>query len=292
VEVLFRQTQGIVVVLSENGETKPMPNLTFRLPKPISAQATHVGLGVSDGRILWPIPTELKRTFETGHMDAARGSMREIDNRLTAEAEVYSRILRDPRLGGPSPRAGERTFVVVASTMSPRGAWWWSPPTEWGMKPFELRKRVPGAAEEVVEDFLRATLDQRDLSGSFGPSARVPAMPRARLTEIFQTRDGWMHFYSLYPSAAGYLEFSRVGFDEVGSQALVYVGHYYGLLGGTGRFVLLRWDGTEWNIVSWPHSCRCAATRAVSGDERTAHGMSARGQLTRTVDMYKIHICR
>jgi len=58
--VLSRETQAIAVVLREDGETKPMPDLTFRLPKSIAAQARHVGLGVTDGRILWPIPTELR----------------------------------------------------------------------------------------------------------------------------------------------------------------------------------------------------------------------------------------
>ena len=59
-EVLHRDAQPIDVVLIDEGETKSLPELVFRLPKSIAATVNHVGLGVSDGKLLWPIPTELK----------------------------------------------------------------------------------------------------------------------------------------------------------------------------------------------------------------------------------------
>ena len=59
-EVLHRDTHPIDVVLIDEGETKSLPELVFRLPKSIVATANHVGLGVSDGKLLWPVPTELR----------------------------------------------------------------------------------------------------------------------------------------------------------------------------------------------------------------------------------------
>jgi hypothetical protein len=59
-EVLHRDTHPIDVVLIDEGETKSLPELVFRLPKSIAATANHVGLGVSDGKLLWPVPTELR----------------------------------------------------------------------------------------------------------------------------------------------------------------------------------------------------------------------------------------
>ncbi len=58
--VLSRQTESIAVLLSADGETKPMPEETFRLPKSIAAAAGHVGLAVTDMHLMWPVPVELK----------------------------------------------------------------------------------------------------------------------------------------------------------------------------------------------------------------------------------------
>ena len=58
--VLSRQTEAITVLLSEYNETKLMPEVTFRLPMSIAAQAGHVLIGVTDGRLMWPIPVDLR----------------------------------------------------------------------------------------------------------------------------------------------------------------------------------------------------------------------------------------
>ena len=51
---------NIVIALIDEGETKSLPELVFRLPKSLAAGVNHVGLGVSDGKLLWPIAAELK----------------------------------------------------------------------------------------------------------------------------------------------------------------------------------------------------------------------------------------
>ena len=58
-KVLYRQSKEIAVMLSEEGDTKRLPDLSFRMSKSVLAEATHVGLYVSDGRVMWPIPGEL-----------------------------------------------------------------------------------------------------------------------------------------------------------------------------------------------------------------------------------------
>ncbi len=60
VTLLSRETEPIAVVLTADRESKSMPEVTFRLPKSIAAQAGHIGLAVTDGRMLWPIPIELR----------------------------------------------------------------------------------------------------------------------------------------------------------------------------------------------------------------------------------------
>jgi hypothetical protein len=59
-EALHRDAQPIDVVLIDEGETKSLPEMVFRLPKSIAATVNHVGLGVSDGTRLWPVATELR----------------------------------------------------------------------------------------------------------------------------------------------------------------------------------------------------------------------------------------
>ncbi len=59
-EILYRESYPITIHLTQYGETAWLPDLRFHLDKSIAARATHIGLTVSDGRLLWPIAVELK----------------------------------------------------------------------------------------------------------------------------------------------------------------------------------------------------------------------------------------
>jgi hypothetical protein len=58
----------------------------------------------------------------------------------------------------------------------------------------------------------------------------------------------WQTFYKQYPGAQGVLAFSRVGFNSKKDEALVYVANQSGLVGGSGRFVLLSRSSGNWAI--------------------------------------------
>jgi hypothetical protein len=58
--ILHEDRQPISINLTTNGESARLPALVFRLSKVLEAQAPHVGLSVTDGRLLWPIPVTLK----------------------------------------------------------------------------------------------------------------------------------------------------------------------------------------------------------------------------------------
>ena len=60
VEVLHKEAHPIAVRLTEYGEVGVLPDLEFYVTKSIADRATHIGLGVTDGKLYWPIPTELK----------------------------------------------------------------------------------------------------------------------------------------------------------------------------------------------------------------------------------------
>ncbi len=58
--VLFRDRQNVSIHLNEANETKQLPPLVFHVDRSAATRATHVGLGLSDGHLAWPIPVELK----------------------------------------------------------------------------------------------------------------------------------------------------------------------------------------------------------------------------------------
>jgi hypothetical protein len=54
-ETIYRDEKAIDVVLSEDGETAPLPEVTFRLPRAVVALSPRLHLAVSSGGIMWPI---------------------------------------------------------------------------------------------------------------------------------------------------------------------------------------------------------------------------------------------
>jgi hypothetical protein len=60
--------------------------------------------------------------------------------------------------------------------------------------------------------------------------------------------DSWKPFYQQYPGAPGIIAFTRVGFNTHKDEALVYVVHQSGLVGGSGRFFVLSKRDKSWEI--------------------------------------------
>jgi hypothetical protein len=63
------------------------------------------------------------------------------------------------------------------------------------------------------------------------------------------TGGGWDGLYREYPGSPGFVAFSRVGFGEGGTQALVYMSHGRGGLWGEGALYVLEREGDRWQIV-------------------------------------------
>ena len=61
-------------------------------------------------------------------------------------------------------------------------------------------------------------------------------------------RDEWKKFYESYPGSSGIIALSRVAFNSKKDQALVYVIHQSGLVGGAGRFFVLAKQNNSWKI--------------------------------------------
>jgi hypothetical protein len=60
VKILHREEKPIVLTFTEFGQTKRLPELSFRVSKDAVADANRLLMGVSDGKMVWGIPAELR----------------------------------------------------------------------------------------------------------------------------------------------------------------------------------------------------------------------------------------
>jgi hypothetical protein len=58
--LVYEQSQPISADFTADGDTRQLPELTFSIEKSVAALATSIALGVSDDRLLWPVPGNLK----------------------------------------------------------------------------------------------------------------------------------------------------------------------------------------------------------------------------------------
>ena len=61
----------------------------------------------------------------------------------------------------------------------------------------------------------------------------------------------WDRFYREYPDSKGWIELSAVGFNPDKTVAVVYVGHYCGVLCGGGGFHVLEKRDGKWVPLAW-----------------------------------------
>ena len=59
-KLIHRGWQPIELRLEESGQVGTLPDMELLMPKAAVEAASHVGLAVTDGKLVWPIPTELK----------------------------------------------------------------------------------------------------------------------------------------------------------------------------------------------------------------------------------------
>jgi hypothetical protein len=59
-DVLHRDVQAIDVLLTTDGDSATLPEVVLRVPKSVVASAEHVGVNVTDGKLLWPVGVTLK----------------------------------------------------------------------------------------------------------------------------------------------------------------------------------------------------------------------------------------
>ena len=72
------------------------------------------------------------------------------------------------------------------------------------------------------------------------------------LSDIFDSKDvhaNWQEFYRRFENAAGYIKFSRIGFNEDKTQAMLEAGYLYGGTGAEGSIIYLVKQRGSWKIA-------------------------------------------
>lgn len=93
-----------------------------------------------------------------------------------------------------------------------------------------IRNSIPEASKQVVDDFLRFGDEQSTVSipsNDVRSDLNYALISDSDYVDIFRDKswsDNWKRFQKHYPhSPIGYIQFSRVGYDPLSKQSLLYV---------------------------------------------------------------------
>ena len=93
---------------------------------------------------------------------------------------------------------------------------------------------------ETVDDLRAKNNEAHAFTRRFDIKRRYVLVSEKEIEDIFKEGGGWWEeFYRRYPESRGFATFSRVGFNDDKTQALVYQAYSCGGLCGGGGYVLL-----------------------------------------------------
>ena len=106
------------------------------------------------------------------------------------------------------------------------------------------------AAGDTVENYLSRNDQSYPLPTHLNIGVDYLLMSHEQLDEIFNSsEDAWVEFYKRYPDSPGIITFSRVGFNQDFTEALVYMGRQSDYLAGTGSLIRLEKQDGVWKIM-------------------------------------------
>lgn len=114
---------------------------------------------------------------------------------------------------------------------------------------------LPNASKETLDNYFeRNRLQPSRLSPDMQLGISYILLSEEQLSTIMNQPNGWEAFHEKY-SPAGYMQFSRVGFNETLDQAIVYIGSVPGPMMGSGNYYLMEKKGGKWvikeQVLAW-----------------------------------------
>jgi hypothetical protein len=161
------------------------------------------------------------------------------------EYEVYSAILGE---SDKSPADGKpiKLIVIEDSTLT-------SSEEECHLeKTFESGERkITPELKTLFEDYRAKNKKAEKLDRSFNLQKKYILVDKKDVAALFEKReeDGWAKFYKKYPGSPGTIAFSRVGFNQDKSKAIVYKVNACGWLCAAGRYILLSKTIDAWKVT-------------------------------------------
>jgi hypothetical protein len=164
----------------------------------------------------------------------------ESDSILTIDEEyaVYSAILADKRY---------KNKVIVIGDYTSHGSL---------ANAASLHQQIASLTKDTTCDYETKNQESEKLKNNFTVEGKVIFLSEKEEKQIFRKdQDGWATFYKKYPEANGIIHFSRAGFNQKQTQALVGVSIGCGWLCGEGNFIFLQKENGKWvvhkNIGLW-----------------------------------------
>jgi hypothetical protein len=118
----------------------------------------------------------------------------------------------------------------------------------------ELKQRMdyiasglPNASNETLDNFFQRNRQSTQLAPDMQLGIHYILVSADEFSAVMDQPNGWDAFYKKY-SPSGYMQFSRVGFNDTVDQAIVYVGSIPGPMMGSGNYYLLEKKGGQWSI--------------------------------------------
>ena len=157
------------------------------------------------------------------------------ERRINVEYAVYSAIV-----DSLYRRANTQLVVVVDRTLPARPSPIWDIAAMFG-------RDAPYLSHEAIADFLEINEQPIRLERPLDVPLPTVLLSPVQLTELIPRAD-WEAFHERYSGANGFIRFSRVGLSPAQDQAVVYVDHRYGNLGGQIAYVVLLREQQGWRI--------------------------------------------
>ena len=121
-------------------------------------------------------------------------------------------------------------------------------PIPWQETASLLQNKAPTLTRKTLDAFREVNRQQAFLQRFFHSDFDYELVDETQLDSIFKAGD-WFAFYKRFPGSPGIMAFSRVGFNEDGTQALLYASNTCGGLCGGGYYVLMEKHNGRWVIV-------------------------------------------
>ena len=136
------------------------------------------------------------------------------------------------------------TIVIQEETST---AWLPSSEEEMKQRMDYIASGLPNASKETLDHYFESNRQPSQLSPEMQLGVHYILLSTEELSAVMDQPDGWNAFHEKY-SPSGYMQFSRVGFNNTVDQAIVYVGSIPGPMMGSGNYYLLEKKAGQWSI--------------------------------------------